>query len=73
MSLALTVAFGRDTEGGQWTLSFLMDKVLSNLEAWSSEAALMDDTLQLLVAMVEKREKYVHAGAVSFFDSLTLL
>ncbi|ELU09303.1 hypothetical protein CAPTEDRAFT_151878 [Capitella teleta] len=55
MSMPLTMAFGRDTEGGQFVLSFLINKVVSNIQAWGSEAGIIEDTLSLLLAMVEKR------------------
>ena len=57
MSLAIITAFGRDTDGGKWTVQFLLDSIVSNLHAWSSEADLIQDTLQLLVTLVEKSER----------------
>ncbi|XP_070568372.1 exportin-4-like isoform X2 [Ptychodera flava] len=57
MSLALTAAFGRDTEGGQWSIGFLIDKILSNLSVWSSEHDLAMDTVNLLVALVQQKER----------------
>ena len=59
LSQALVAAFGQDSEGGQWTVAYLMNKVLSNLQTWSSELLLINDTLQLLVALVEKRDRSV--------------
>ena len=50
-------AFGHDSDGGLWTVTYLMNKIVSNLKVWSSEVQLIDDTLQLLVALVEKRER----------------
>ena len=57
MSLSLNTAFGRDTDGGQWSISFLVDKICLNLSVWNSEEALTIDTLDLLVALVEKPER----------------
>ena len=51
-------AFGHDSDGGLWTVTYLMNKIVSNLKVWSSEVQLIDDTLQLLVALVEKRERW---------------
>ena len=34
-----------------------MEKVVSNLQAWSSEPALIDDSLSMLIALVDKKEK----------------
>jgi hypothetical protein len=52
-------AFGKDSAGGQWTVSYLVDKVLSNLMTWSSEAKLLEDTLELLLSMVDKKDRSV--------------
>lgn len=57
ISLAIISAFGRDTDGGKWVVTYLLEKIVSNLHAWSSEASLIQDTLQLLVVLVEKKER----------------
>ncbi|XP_077977331.1 exportin-4-like [Glandiceps talaboti] len=57
MSLPITAAFGRDTEGGRWSIGFLVDKILSNLSVWSSEQALAMDTVNLLVALVQQKNR----------------
>lgn len=74
MSLSLTSSFGQDSEGGQWTLNFLLDKIVSNIQAWSSEPGLMEDTLNLFLAMVEKRAMYVPLPfiVVQYWDKLLL-
>lgn len=58
MSVALNTAFGEDTEGGRWAVSYLLDKVLCNLATQTSEAALVTDTLEMLATLVEKRERF---------------
>ncbi|XP_063069807.1 exportin-4 [Engraulis encrasicolus] len=57
MSIPLSTAFGADTEGAQWIVGYLLEKVISNLSVWSSEAELANDTVELLVTLVEKRER----------------
>lgn len=57
ISLPLSTAFGADTEGSQWIVGYLLQKVLSNLSVWSSEQDLASDTVQLLVTLVERRER----------------
>ncbi|XP_041355105.1 exportin-4-like [Gigantopelta aegis] len=57
ISMALSAAFGRDTEGAQWTIGFLLQKVISNLTVWSAEEKFMEDTLQLLVALVDHKTR----------------
>lgn len=56
-SPAIFTAFGRDTQGAQWTTSFLLDKIISNIALWTSELGLLEDTLQLLVSLVDQRPK----------------
>ncbi|KAL6090325.1 hypothetical protein STEG23_009248 [Scotinomys teguina] len=57
ISLPLSTAFGADTEGSQWIIGYLLQKVISNLSVWSSEQDLANDTVQLLVTLVERRER----------------
>ncbi|XP_065487667.1 exportin-4 isoform X2 [Caloenas nicobarica] len=57
ISLPFSTAFGADTEGSQWIVGYLLEKVISNLAVWSSEQDLANDTVQLLVTLVERRER----------------
>ncbi|XP_069058368.1 exportin-4 [Pleurodeles waltl] len=57
ISLPFNTAFGADTEGSQWIIGYLLEKVISNLSVWSSEPDLANDTVQLLVTLVERRER----------------
>ncbi|KAM8857681.1 exportin-4 isoform 1-T1 [Synchiropus picturatus] len=57
ISLPLNTAFGADTEGAKWTVGYLLEKVINNLSVWSSEPELANDTVELLVTLVEKRER----------------
>lgn len=57
ISIPLSTAFGSDTEGAQWIVGYLLEKVINNLSVWSSEAELANDTVELLVTLVEKRER----------------
>uniref|UniRef100_A0A3Q4GZX0 Exportin-4 n=1 Tax=Neolamprologus brichardi TaxID=32507 RepID=A0A3Q4GZX0_NEOBR len=57
ISIPLSTAFGADTEGAQWIVGYLLEKVINNLTVWSSEAELANDTVELLVTLVEKRER----------------
>ena len=57
LSVAISSAFGKDTEGGRWTISYLMDKVVANLTGWNSEENIVNDTLDLLIALVDKRDR----------------
>lgn len=57
ISMPLSAAFGADTEGAQWIVGYLLEKVINNLSVWSSEPELANDTVELLVTLVEKRER----------------
>ncbi|KAB0391987.1 hypothetical protein E2I00_015971 [Balaenoptera physalus] len=59
ISVPFSTAFGADTEGSQWIVGYLLQKVLSNLSVCSSEQDLANDTVQLLVTLVERRESPV--------------
>lgn len=59
--MPLSTAFGADTEGAQWIVGYLLEKVINNLSVWSSEPELANDTVELLVTLVEKRERFVAA------------
>ncbi len=59
--MPFSTAFGADTEGAQWIVGYLLEKVINNLSVWSSEPELANDTVELLVALVEKRERFVSA------------
>lgn len=61
ISMPLSTAFGADTEGAQWIVGYLLEKVINNLSVWSSEPELANDTVELLVTLVEKRERFVSA------------
>ena len=57
LSPSFAAAFGRDSEGANWITSFLLNKVESNLRTQTAEPALMEETLKLLMALVDTKEK----------------
>ncbi|KAL4233256.1 Exportin-4 [Mactra antiquata] len=57
VSKALWSGFGRDTDGAQWTISFLLDKVLTSLNAWSAEDSTLMDTLIFLVTLMDNKAR----------------
>ncbi|XP_068202365.1 LOW QUALITY PROTEIN: exportin-4-like [Palaemon carinicauda] len=60
LSLALTSAFGRDSEGAGWTLNYLLSVVEQTLRLRSAEPGLVEDTVNLLVTMVDSKERGQH-------------
>lgn len=65
ISIPLSTAFGVDTEGAQWIVGYLLEKVVNNLSVWSAEVELSNDTVELLVTLVEKRERWGLSGFLS--------
>ncbi|MBN3275091.1 XPO4 protein, partial [Polyodon spathula] len=57
ISIPFSAAFGADTEGAQWIVGYILEKVINNLAVWSSEPDLANDTVELLVTLVERRER----------------
>ena len=57
ISPVLNSAFGRESDGGKWTVDFLLQKITSNVAAWSSETSVMTDTLMLFVTMVDNKAR----------------
>ncbi|CAI9742263.1 exportin-4-like isoform X1 [Octopus vulgaris] len=57
ISMAIVSAFGRDTTASQWAVDFLLGRINSNLSIWSAEEQLMNDSLRLLVALVENKPR----------------
>ncbi|XP_076041566.1 exportin-4-like isoform X2 [Oratosquilla oratoria] len=60
LSVALTSAFGRDSEGGCWTLNYLLSTVEQTLRLRSAEPGMVEDTVNLLVTMVDSKERGAH-------------
>ncbi|XP_038078024.1 exportin-4-like isoform X2 [Patiria miniata] len=61
ISLPLNTVFGQDSAGGQWMVNFLLQKVVTNLVVWSSEHELAKDTIDLMVALVNRKDKAIPA------------
>ncbi len=57
ISMAIVTAFGQNSDGAKWTINFLLQKIISNLTGFASEAGLAQDTILLLIALVDGKEK----------------
>lgn len=57
LSPSFSAAFGRDSEGATWIIGFLLNKVESNLRTQAAEPSLMNESLKLLMALVDTKEK----------------
>ncbi|XP_063971922.1 exportin-4-like isoform X2 [Diachasmimorpha longicaudata] len=54
-------AFGKDSPGAPWMVNFLIEKVECNVNTFKGEPKLIQDTMQMLVALVESpsRASYI--------------
>ena len=59
LSVSLMSVLGAGSEGGKWTLGFLLDKVRSNLSGWSAELQIVEDTAMLLLSLVHTKNRYM--------------
>ena len=57
LSLTLSSVFGADTDGGKWTVGFLLKKSRSNLTTWSAEPQLAEDSVSLLLSLVNSKTR----------------
>ncbi|XP_011701811.1 PREDICTED: exportin-4-like isoform X1 [Wasmannia auropunctata] len=57
LSTTLLHAFGDDSPGASWSMNFLLDKIICNINAFKSEPALIDDTIKLLISLVNSRTR----------------
>lgn len=73
MSLPLVTAFGQHTEGAVWTVNYLLGKVESNLRYFRWEPNLIKESVQLLITLVDMREKGTHVLKCDGFWNLVRL
>ncbi|XP_071566040.1 exportin-4 [Temnothorax nylanderi] len=57
LSTTLLHAFGEDSPGALWSMNFLLDKIICNINAFKSEPALVDETIKLLISLVNSRTR----------------
>ncbi|XP_011647101.1 exportin-4-like isoform X1 [Pogonomyrmex barbatus] len=55
LSTTLLHAFGVDSPGALWSMNFILDKVICNLNAFKSEPALVKETIKLLISLCNSR------------------
>ncbi|GAB1860941.1 Exportin-4 [Camponotus japonicus] len=57
ISTTILQAFGEDSPGALWTMNFLLDKVICNINTFKSEPAVIKETIKLLITLVESQTK----------------
>lgn len=60
ISTTILQAFGEDSPGALWTMNFLLEKVVYNINAFKGEPALIKATLKLLIALTGTQKKAVY-------------
>lgn len=59
--MPLIQTFGQNTEAANWVLNYLLNKVEFNiLSPLHNEISLIQDTIGLLMSLVDIRHKYVY-------------
>lgn len=53
MSEALKQAFGEDTPGGIWTINFILNKIIHNVQHFTSEPTVIEDTINVFLILVK--------------------
>nr|XP_046471552.1 exportin-4-like isoform X1 [Neodiprion pinetum] len=57
ISTTILQAFGADTPGALWTVSFLLEKIECNINVFKGEPNLIKETMRLLITLVESQVK----------------
>ncbi|KAM0733116.1 Exportin-4 [Formica fusca] len=57
ISTTILQAFGEDSPGALWTMNFLLEKVICNINTFKSEPAVIKETIKLLITLVESQTK----------------
>ncbi|XP_029049144.1 exportin-4-like [Osmia bicornis bicornis] len=70
ISTTFIQAFGEDTAGASWAVNFLLEKVECNINAFKSEPALMNETINLLLSLVESPKKATYVRKSERFGNI---
>lgn len=57
MSETLQTSFSADTPGGKWTLDFILNKICVNVQNFSSENGIINESIGLFVSLVKPKHK----------------
>lgn len=56
--MPLMMAFSQQSEHARWVVNFILHKIEINLLNYSGEPMLIEETVDLLISLVNYREKY---------------
>jgi len=57
MSESIKAAFGVDTPGGAWTVNLLLNKICTNLQSFSDENEIIEETIDLFNTILRSKHK----------------
>lgn len=57
VSETIQTAFGLDTPGGNWTLNFILNKICVNVQTFTTEEDVVNDSITLFVSLVKRKHK----------------
>lgn len=57
ISESLEMAFGIDTDGGKWTVDFILNKICVNVKSFCTEPQVVNTFLEIFVSLVKNKQK----------------
>lgn len=51
------MAFGIDTDGGKWTVDFILNKIYVNVTNFFAEEQVVNTSLEIFVSLVKHKQK----------------
>uniref|UniRef100_A0A336M8C7 Exportin-4 n=1 Tax=Culicoides sonorensis TaxID=179676 RepID=A0A336M8C7_CULSO len=66
----IKTAFGINSECGTWILNYILTKVCSNIQQYSSEVNVIDDTVQVFLVILKQKHKCLPVYSSNVFNAL---
>lgn len=67
---SVKVAFAINTECGNWILNYILTKICSNIQQFSAEECVIDDTVQVFLAILKQKHKCLPVYNSESFSTL---
>ncbi|XP_063703188.1 exportin-4-like [Culicoides brevitarsis] len=67
---SVKVAFGIDSECGKWILNYILTKVCANIQQFASENDVIEDTVQVFLAILKQKHKCLPVYNSEVFNTL---
>lgn len=67
---SVKVAFGINTECGNWILNYILTKICSNIQQFSAEESVIDDTVQVFLGILKQKHKCLPVYNSESFSTL---